>query len=226
MSEAERKSDLGAFMIRSTDNGINWSVKYRVPYNSPHGPIECSDGRLLYPGRNFYEKEPIAGVLESTDDGVTWTKLAILPTREGDTAGGYHELHGVEAADGTIVVQIRNHNKENDGETLQLESADGGKTWSKPHSIGVWGHPSHLMKLRDGRLVMTYGFRRVPLGNQARISEDNGKTWSEPLIISGDGDNTDLGYPSTVQLPDDSLITVWYENMGTTIVRMAHWKLF
>ena len=226
ITDEERKKELGAWMLRSTDNGVNWTAKYATPYNSPHGPIECSDGRLLYPGRNFDEKEDVAGVAESLDDGVTWNKLAILPTREGDKAGYYHELHGVEAADGTIVVQIRNHNEKNDGETLQTESADGGKSWSAPHSIGVWGHPSHLWRLRDGRLVMTYGFRRDPMGNQARISSDNGKSWSDPIIISGDARITDVGYPSTVQLPDDTLLSVWYENQGTTVLRMARWKLF
>src|SRR5690606_28819034 len=96
----------------------------------------------------------------------------------------------------------------NSGETLQSESKDGGKTWSEPHSIGVWGLPSHLLKLNDGRLLMTYGHRRASFGNQARLSEDHGKTWGEPIVVSGDGVGVDLGYPSTVQLADGSLLTV------------------
>jgi hypothetical protein len=72
---------------------------------------------------------------------------------------------------------IRNHNKPNAGETLQSESSDGGKTWSEPHPIGVWGLPSFLLRLRDDRLLMTYGHRRAPLGNQpesARIMAAHG----------------------------------------------------
>jgi sialidase-1 len=110
---------------------------------------------------------------------------------------------------------------------LQTESSDGGKTWSIPHSI-TFGLPSHLMKLRDDRLLMTYGHRRAPFGNQARISSDNGKTWGEPMIISGDGAGGDLGYPSTVELGDGSLLTVWYEKMTDApraVLRQAHWKL-
>jgi len=169
------------------------------------------------------------GVAESKDDGQTWQWLAEIPTRKGDSVvRGYHELHAVEAADGTLIAQIRNHNEANKGETLQSESTDGGKTWSEPHSIGVWGLPSHLLRLRDGRLVMTYGHRRKPYGNQARISTDNGKTWGEAIILSGDGKGGDLGYPSTVELPDGTLLTVWYESMAEpklAVLRQATWRL-
>ncbi|MCX8238785.1 MAG: sialidase family protein [Akkermansiaceae bacterium] len=57
-----------------------------------------------------------------------------------------------------------------------------------------------MLRLRDGRLLMSYGYRRKPFGNQARLSEDGGTTWSEPIMISGDGVSGDLGYPSTVEL--------------------------
>jgi hypothetical protein len=143
-------------------------------------------------------------------------------------ADAYHELHAVEAADGTLIAQIRNHNKANAGETLQSESTDGGKTWNLPHSIGVWGLPSHLLKLSDGRLLMTYGYRRPPFGNQARVSTDNGKSWSEAMMISTDGKGGDLGYPSTVELADHSLLTVWYESTREyekAVLRQARWTL-
>ncbi len=75
---------------------------------------------------------------------------------------------------------------------------------------------------------MTYGHRREPLGNQARRSEDGGRTWSEPIIISGDGASGDLGYPSTVELDDGNFLTVWYELMKGSpraVLRQARWKI-
>jgi hypothetical protein len=164
----------------------------------------------------------------SSDDGQSWTWLSEIPTRAGDKAAEYHELHMVECKSGKLVVHIRNHNKPNDGETLQTESTDGGKTWSEPRPIGVWGLPSHLLRLADGRLLMSYGHRRAPLGNQARVSADEGATWSEPIIISGDGVTGDLGYPSTAELPDGTLLTVWYESMKEhpkAVLRQARWRL-
>jgi sialidase-1 len=225
----ERKAELGEWVIRSTDGGRTWSDRIPTVANSPHGPIQLKDGRLLYPGKQLWTGERKIGVAESRDDGQTWQWLAEIPTRSGDTAtADYHELHGVEAADGTLIVQIRNHNASNKGETLQTESTDGGRTWSVPHSIGVWGLPSHLLRLRDGRLLMSYGHRRPPYGNQARISSDHGRTWSEPVIVSGDGAGGDLGYPSTVELGDGRLLTVWYEKLKDApraVIRQSIWRL-
>lgn len=229
LNDDERKAELGQWLIRSIDGGKTWSTRTPTIVNSPHGPIQLKDGRLLYAGKQLWTTERKVGVCESKDDGQTWQWLAEIPTRKGDTASNsYHELHCVEAADGTLIAQIRNHNEASKGETLQSESTDGGKTWSEPHSIGVWGLPSHLLRLHDGRLLMTYGHRRAPFGNQARVSSDNGKTWGEAMILSGDGKGGDLGYPSTVELGDGTLLTVWYESMKEpklAVLRQAKWKL-
>ena len=228
LKEAERKALLGVWMLRSTDGGKSFSEPYRSLVNSPHGPIQLADGRVLYAGKNLWEDVPWIGVCQSTDDGQTWRRLGGIPARDGDKVENYHELHAVETADGRIVAQIRNHNPANVGETLQSESDDGGRTWTVPHPIGVWGLPSHLLRLADGRLLMSYGHRRQPFGNQARASSDGGRTWSEAMVISGDGAGGDLGYPSTVQLADGSLVTVWYERMKTSpyaVLRQARWAL-
>ena len=48
------------------------------------------------------------------------------------------------------------------------------------------------------------------------------------MILSGDGIGGDLGYPSTVELPDGTLLTVWYEKMAEqplAVLRQATWRL-
>lgn len=228
ISAQQRKKALGVWMIRSTDGGVTWSGRYDCLVDSPHGPVQIADGRLLYAGKDLWREGTRVGVCQSADDGQSWEWLAEIPVREGDNHRNYHELHAVEATDGRLFVHIRNHNSKNSRETLQSESRDGGETWSTPRSIGVWGLPSHLLRLRDDRLLMSYGHRRKPFGNQARISEDNGRTWSEPITVSGDGMGGDLGYPSTVQLSDGSLLTVWYEVMKGSpyaVLRQSRWSL-
>jgi sialidase-1 len=229
LSAEQRRAELGEWMIRSTDGGVTWSARYPTIVNSPHGPTQLADGRLLYAGKELWTARQRMGVCESLDDGQSWRWLAEIPARPGDNPRDYHELHAVETGDGRIVVHIRNHNKANTGEILQTESADGGKSWSVPRAIGVWClQPSFLLRLRGGKLMMTYGYRRPPFGNQARLSDDWGRTWSEPLIISGDGLGPDLGYPSTVEFDDGSLLSAWYELMKGSrhaVLRVAHWRL-
>jgi len=228
LSAEERKADLGEWIIRSTDGGETWSARIPTIVNSPHGPIQLKDGRLFYAGKQLWTDEKKIGVTVSDDDGLTWKWLSDIPTRAGDDATkSYHELHAAEADDGTIIAQIRNHNQANSGWTLQTESKDGGKTWTEPRPI-CFGLPSHLLKLRDGRLLMSYSHRRAPFGNQARVSSDHGKTWSEAITISADGIGGDLGYPSTVELTDGTLLTVWYESMAGkkhAVLRQATWRL-
>ena len=75
---------------------------------------------------------------------------------------------------------------------------------------------------------MSYGHRRPPFGNQVRVSEDNGASWSQPITVSSDGKGEDLGYPSSVQLDSGELVTVWYEVMRGSpyaVLRQARWSL-
>jgi len=230
--------EMGHWIVRSTDGGKSWSQRIASVANSPHGPVELSDGRLFYPGLrrstsgqwqrgNPHEGRPL-GAAVSEDDGLTWEWSTTIDPAPGQQWAHYHEPHAVEAADGTIVLQIRTNAPDCPGQTLQTESSDGGQTWTQVHPIGVWGQPSHLLRLRDGRLLMTYGYRREPFGNQARISADCGRSWSEPIAISDDGDRGDLGYPSSVQLDDGTIVTVWYEaneEFPMAILRQARWTI-
>lgn len=228
LNDGDREKALGTWMIRSEDGGTNWSPAYRVPVNSPHGPTNLSDGRLLYAGISLWTENRPVRVFTSADDGRTWQKTGDIPARPGDDLMQYHELHAVEAQDGRIIVHIRNHNSKNSRETLQTHSTDGGKTWATPYSIGVWGLPSHLLRLSDNRLLMSYGHRRSPLGNQVRVSEDNAASWSDAMLIHKDAASGDLGYPSTAEIAPGKLVTVWYEKLSDNPmaqIRMARWEL-
>ena len=74
------------------------------------------------------------------------------------------------------------------------------------------GNPPSLVKLKDGRLAITYGFRDEPYGIRAKLSSDNGETWSDEIVLRDDGGNWDLGYPRTAQRADGKMVTVYYFN--------------
>ncbi len=76
LSAEMRQKELGVWMIRSTDGGLTWSPKYESLVNSPHGPIQLADGRLLYAGKDLWRAGAASVCVTSTDDGLTWRGLA------------------------------------------------------------------------------------------------------------------------------------------------------
>ena len=84
-------------------------------------------------------------------------------------------------------------------------SLDDGQSWSWtrfPHPDLGEGNPASLIRLKDGRLCLTYGHRARPFSIRARLSRDGGRTWEPEIILRGDGGGRDLGYPRSVQRPD------------------------
>ena len=95
-----------------------------------------------------------------------------------------------------------------------FRSIDNGASWISEGNVADAGrgNPPSLVKMKDGRLAMVYGYRKEPYGIRAKISSDNGKTWGEETVLRDDGGNWDLGYPRTVQRPDGKLVSVYYYN--------------
>lgn len=219
------------WMRRSTDGGKTWSKKYRVPVNSPHGPTLMKNGKLFFAGQKAGPASgqmigtPYYSAAFSEDNGRTWKELSSIPLPAGHDRTKIHEAHGIEAPDGTLIVQYRNHFSSGMGETWQTESADGGKSWSKPHFV-CKGFPTHLQIFGKDKLIMTYSYRSKPNGIRARISHDSGKSWSDEIILTDDAKSWDFGYPSTVEMADGTLFTLWYENPGRAAkLRMLRWKI-
>jgi hypothetical protein len=94
-------------------------------------------------------------------------------------------------------------------------SNDNGESWNfvNQATLETGGNPPSMVLLLDGRIVVTYGYRKEPYGIRARISKDHGLTWSgEEIILRSDGGGRDLGYPRTVMRPDGKLVSVYYFN--------------
>lgn len=76
---------------------------------------------------------------------------------------------------------------------------------------------------------MSYGHRVPPWPIKVRVSRDNGDTWSNPIVLYDGTERADMGYPSTVELDDGRLVTVWYQAPGKdrheAYLQAAHWRL-
>ena len=92
-------------------------------------------------------------------------------------------------------------------------SDDDGRTWMKKRSLtGYQRVNGHLLKLKDGRVLFSYGDRASDPGSkglEATISADSGETWSEPVRLI-DWNGLDGGYPSSVERADGQIVTAYY----------------
>lgn len=220
---------LGHWTRRSTDGGRTWEDPVRVPPTAPHGPVELSDGRLMFVGNSNESlgRDPKRGAIvaaESRDKGLTWQVVGKIPMyppdcTEAPSGVSYLcEAHVVEASPNHLVTMIRYEEipRPTDKKRSflwQSDSFDAGRTWTDPRRTSILGKPPHLTRLRDGRILVTYGYRHLPYGERACISNDGGKTWdyANEIILCDDAPSSDLGYPSSVQLADGTIYTVYYQ---------------
>ena len=204
--EPEKDGDRDLYISRSEDSGATWSkgepLDWRGHELQAHGGspfakmVTLPDGTVLLP----YSAPAGACVIRSVDEGRTWAD----PVKIADGLG---ELALSHLGDGHVLAVMR-------GKALwQSDSRDYGLTWSEAHQItDEMEFPGDVIRLHDGRLLLTYGRRVPPYGIQGMISRDDAATWDgdNKLFLVADSSTTDCGYPSSVQRDDGTIVTVYY----------------
>ena len=114
-----------------------------------------------------------------------------------------------------VAVRCRGGSESRDGNWIDLYfSDDNAANWcymNRPAAeTGTGGNPPAMMLLADGRLCLVYGYRDAPSGLRAALSEDEGATWGNPVILRDDGGDHDVGYPRAVQRPDGRVVSAYY----------------
>ncbi|MBQ8907869.1 MAG: exo-alpha-sialidase [Clostridia bacterium] len=219
----EEARQAGSFVRLSEDYGITWSENIRVPVTAPHGPCLCPDGSLLYLGKGSFSREEDGidkdeiWAYASLDGGKTWEKRGLCQKPADISWRVLHEPHALALPDGSLLGAIRSEAGSTGGgcfATFITKSYDGGRTWSAWRDLGVIGSPPHLLLLSTGEVLCSYGRREKPYGIRAIFSADGGESWGDEYILDEDFETYDLGYPSTAELDDGSLITVYYGHHG------------
>ncbi|MEZ4867392.1 MAG: sialidase family protein [Caldilineaceae bacterium] len=160
-------------------------------------------------------------VYATPDGGLTWNYLsAIQPTSSDAGFVNRYYASPVLLPDGRILVALRCQIDACNAWPEIFESADGGRTWRFVSRVSDWGGPTHLLRLTDGRLLASYGYRVRPYGIRARVSEDDGRSWGAELILRDDAGSWDLGYPRTVQLSGGRVMVAYYFNRADDKVQL------
>jgi len=222
-SEGRRAPILDIQICRSTDAGRTWERaiwprpvdERRVPFGDI---VARPDGVLTAACYGKTGEAHHAYTCRSSDGGRSWGDLRPLAENHNETAL-------VRLASGAWLAASRGSRCTVDyGLIADTTSAltlsrsdDDGLTWAEQGVVTPQGqYPGHLLQLADGRVVLTYGSRIVGLyGAAARISDDDGNTWSRAQVLVATHGPMDCGYPSTVELPDGTLVTAYYAGART-----------
>jgi len=92
-------------------------------------------------------------------------------------------------------------------------SHDNGNSWNQldnPVNNTGEGNPPAMIKLKDGRVCLVYGYREKPCSIRAKLSRDGGLTWGKAHILRNNGSSRDIGYPRVVQRPDGKIVAIYY----------------
>lgn len=217
--------DATSWFYVSTDRARTWSAPFRFPDFGTNGIaartdyiVIDKDTCLVFVTGKMHEAEGRVLCARTTDGGRTFERLSLV----GPEPDGYSIMpSSVRLPDGEIVVAVRRKSANPpDGcgncwiETFR--SQDTCVSWKyggvAVEDTGRGGNPPAMIRLSDGRLCLTYGYRNAPYGIRARTSEDGGRTWSSDIVLRDDGGNHDIGYPRTAQRADGKIVTVYYYN--------------
>jgi sialidase-1 len=241
---------IGQLLFRSKDDGKNWSPPDRMDlgqlnYGFSRDPIvELEDGTLVlsvYEGAPFRREQ--VWLVRSWDQGKSWQDKSLISDDNSSPSEkygiNYNETAIIPISDQKLLALIRSDSSYyTEGENMivggigQLSYAfsdNAGLTWSPPQVSGIWGQPAHLLRLQDGRLLCTYGYRRKPYGIRACLSENEGQSWKTNMevIIKNGAQSWDLGYPMSAQCSDGTIVTAYYWNDDKKIryIETARWKV-
>ncbi len=237
----EEDAYFGSTMRITHDGGVTFGPLLKSPVTAPHGPLKCADGKMIYVGTHFDTTgtmKPVDCYIEawSLDENGAMDYIGRIDhiyDADGNLLTSC-EPHAIELPDGRLLCHIRVQPQEGGPAmftTYQSISEDKGKTWSKPELLldPQGGAPAHLLLHSSGTLISVYGNRLIGTPSiNAMFSTDNGGTWETDHILYEAAFGGDMGYPSTIELSDGSLLTVFYaysKKNGPAVIWQQRWEL-
>lgn len=208
----------------SYDRCKTWNGPYRLPGFGRKGVFARTDYIINGPNDLFafftaaedWGGEGWPFCARTTDGGKSWQFQGWIG--EQPEQAGYSIMPSTLRLDNGALFSMIRRRSVIDGKKMwfiePFLSPDDGHSWYllKAPFINNAGNPPSMIRLKDGRIALTYGWRTAPYGVRAIISDDEAKTWSNEIILRDDGKSWDLGYPRTVQRSDGKCVTAYYFN--------------
>ncbi len=210
-----------------THDGLRWSSPRRLCDGvMMNKPTVARDGRWLLPVA-MWQCSPLhpaatlaagATVFVSSDDGASFSLLGIADV-DSDVAE-FEEHMIVERQDRSLWMLLRT--KRGIAESI---SSNGGRTWSPaaPSAIPHVNARFFIRRLASGRLLLVKHSppdappRRSHL--TAHLSEDDGLTWSEGLLID---ERMKVSYPDAIEQPDGRVRVIYdFDRYGQKQIWLA-----
>jgi BNR repeat-like domain len=214
--------DRQVFFRVSKDAGNSWSRSALVPNDGFYSLAAVESATVRPDGRCLLFLSGVttqgAGsrplVYRSMDDGTTFHFMSFVTPKDTRYEGlSLMYPRGLMLPNGRLLCTLRlDRDWAGDMWTELYASDDGGRTWGFLSRATDFGAPSAPVRLRDGRLVMTYGARLAPSGVRAVVSENEGRTWGPEIIVRDDGGSWDVGYPRAWEAAPGKIGVIYYFN--------------
>ncbi len=215
-----------SFFYVSGDRCRSWDGPYRLPMFGTPGIAARTDyiiqgerSALLFLSANKGDGEEGKTICVRTDDGgMRFERLADV-LEEPSGAGDFATMPStIQLPGGRLVCALRRRKGARGYSWIDLyASDDSARSWrwlNRPVEFqqpGHAGNPPCLKRLSDGRLLLFYG-KRDNYTICARLSEDEGMSWSREIVLRAGGGCWDMGYVRAVVLDDDSVVAAYYFN--------------